>query len=183
MGTRKTTKKQGEGNELIPEEIVETITQNEPQQQQGEEKTLKSAMADFEKRTSEFTPESENKTQNTQQTTDNPVQQPSGFNPLNFEKNIKIKMFVGFCCLLLTGISTFILNKIKRTNVPASEMEFSEDEQESLMVYLEDEQIVQYIERIPTPVIATMHIGYMMYQKHSMLADQYKIQPKVMEEK
>lgn len=130
---------------------------------------IDSAFKDFEKTVSTFTPNGDdNSTEAGEQTTaDNAAKE--------IERGIKVKMFTGFICFLLSGFNVFILNMIKKTKVPMDKMLLSESERVSIEPYMNSNEIIQFIDKMPTWLIGIIHIEYMFIQKHSAVSDEYKV--------
>jgi len=165
---KKTTKIEGENNELLNTEILENV-----EQQKGDTDDLNEAFNEFEKTTSGFTPEQEAEETTTEETTTGeaktePVE-------LTFEQKTKLKMFVGFACFVLSGLNMFLLNKVRKSNVPFKKMILEEHERDSIMPYMESPEIIAFIDKLPTWLIAVAHIEYIYIQKHSEFSDEYKI--------
>lgn len=90
---------------------------------------------------------------------------------------VKIRMFAGFFFYVLSGLETFLLNKIKRTAVPFDKMILDDDEQDSMLPYLQSPEIVDFIDKLPTWLIAVCHYQFMMFEKHSEYANEFKLPP------
>lgn len=82
------------------------------------------------------------------------------------EDNMKIKMFLGFACYLLSGFATWIFNLIKKHEVEYSDMVLTELEKEQLKVYMNTPRIINFINKIPPEWIMFLHIGYIYNNKH-----------------
>lgn len=128
---------------------------------------LESDFKDFEKSVAEFQPETENEN-NVSDITPQKVE-------VTLEQKIKIKMFVGFCCFLLTGLNVFIFNKIRSTKVPYEKMILNSAEIESLTPYMESTEVLNFIDKLPTWLIGVLHVEYMYFQKHAEFVEEYKI--------
>jgi len=145
-------------------------TENHVQQNTGD--SLEDDFMKFEKNKSEFIPDNE------EQIPDGTIS-PEDAVVNNLATQMKIKMFVGFCCLLLAGFNNFVLNKIKKTNVPFDDMKLTDAEQESIMPYMDAPEVIAFIDKIPVGLIAVIHIEYMFIQKHNAVSSDYKIQPEI----
>lgn len=164
----KTNKLKGENNEALPPEL-----DGEVQQNTGND--LDADFEAFDKKTSSFVPEQNNTSENTGSENTNTSGDPGEMFDLG--TTIKMRMLVGLCCMLLAGFNTFLFNKMKGTAVPFKEMELDEDERESLLPYLDDPRIIEFINKIPSWLIGLIHVEYMFYKKHSDVAVNY-IKPK-----
>ncbi len=91
------------------------------------------------------------------------------------ERKIKVRIFTGFVCFLLSGFSTFILNLVRGSKVPIDKMLLTDNEKLEIEVYMNSDEVLQFIDKLPTSVIGFVHISYMMFQKHSSLVSEYKI--------
>lgn len=147
-----------------------------------EKENLDAAFANAEKTISTFVPEaedianSENKTIVDVNATNN--EQPSNvltLQSMSAAQLFKIKMFLGFVCFLLSVLNRFILNYLKKTNVPLSKMLLDDEEKEVLEVYLDSPEILAIIDKIPGWAIGAAHVEYMFISKHSLVADSYKL--------
>ena len=94
---------------------------------------------------------------------------------MNLTDKIKLKMFVGFMCFLLAGLNTFLLNKMRKTNVPFEKMQLTDEEVESVMPYMESPEVMEFINKIPTWLMAVVHLEYMFLAKHNDFKDAYQI--------
>ena len=169
MSKKKSSKEELDNGTLGQPEVNEQIPTDDHQQNTGE--SLEDDFMKFEKNKSEFIPEQE----------ENPEGEPSPEDAVvnNLATQMKIKMFVGFCCLLLAGFNNFVLNKIKKTNVPFDDMKLTDAEQESIMPYMDAPEVIAFIDKIPVGLIAVIHIEYMFIQKHNAVSSDYKIQPEI----
>lgn len=129
---------------------------------------LDAKFREFEKTTSEFVPDSDDVV--------TPVSgEPQKDIKPTMEQTIKIKMVLGFACMLLSGLNTFLLNKIKKTKVPFDKMILSDEEQATLEPYLNSADVLNMIDKIPTWLLGILHIEYLFYTKHSIHSDEFKI--------
>ncbi len=104
---------------------------------------------------------------------------------LTAEQKIKIKMFLGFVCFLLSAGNTFIFNLIFKSEVPLKEMLLDDEEKAQVEPYLNSPQILAFIDRLPGWIIGVAHIEYMMYEKFADVKDLYPKKPnmKIVKEK
>lgn len=93
--------------------------------------------------------------------------------PISVEQQMKLRMFLGFMCFLLSAANTFIFNMLFKADVPVKEMLLDEDEQRQIEPYLNSPQILAFIDKLPGWVIAVAHVEYMMYDKFMDVKDQY----------
>lgn len=153
----------------IPENVEhENITTNDSQND-----SLEDRFEQFSKQTAEFTPEQPN------EGTVIPNEQVGGEVSESQEnavtRGIKIKMFVGFACFVLSGFGTWLLNMLKGTKVPLEKMYFTKEEKESLEPYMDDPKVLAFIDKLPTWLIAVGHVGILLNSKHEEFAKDYKI--------
>lgn len=151
---------------------AETGESFEPQNiEPSEPDSLEERFKKFSEQSAEFKPE--------QPTEGTPINPEQVGEPLVEEsaiaRQIKIKMFVGFSCFVLAGFGTWLLNMIKGTKVPVDKMYFTPAEKESLMPYMDDPRILEFIDKLPTWVIAAGHIGFMINSKHELYAKEFKV--------
>lgn len=132
-----------------------------------EPKSLDENFADMEKFVSEFKPDEQSQNQ-TSPNGSTQAQKPT------IEQQIKIRIFLGLCCYLISGLNTFLLNKIRKSQVPIDKMQFTEGEKESLLPYFNSPEILNFMDKIPASLMAVIHIEYIMFMKHSLHVDEYK---------
>lgn len=183
MKTKKSKKEEGENGILKNTEIKEEVKTDSSQQNEGE--SLDDEFKAFEERTSTFTPEIEETVQPAKETKEKASGETVNAQPIvntidsNIAKQMKQRMFVGFCCLLLSNLSTFILNMIRGSHVPSKLMRLEDDEIDEILEMVNaSPEIMEFINKLPSSVIMTLSIGYMMYEKHDALVDDYKNEPK-----
>lgn len=127
----------------------------------------------FEKTNSEFTPEPVEEVN--KKTENNPE-------AIKVENKIKARMFLGFFCFLMAGFFTYLFNMIKGVKVPVKKMILEDEEVDSLMPYMESPEVMEWVDKLPTWAVASVHIGYMFYEKHSDLEEDYPVIKKNMKE-
>lgn len=126
----------------------------------------------MEKSTAEFSPTEDGNLDDAEPTENSDVKKD--FKLTDADK-FKIRLFLGFALYLIAGINVIILNFINGSKVPAKELNFDDDEKDDLMPYLENEKVMEWINKIPVEVLAIVHIEYMMIMKFNALAPKYKI--------
>lgn len=150
-------------------EGLETLDVKIPELKQSEKDTsLESAFSDFEKGTSEFIIENENKVQNSESkgTEIPPDKINESFNPnVELANNLKIKMFLGFFCFMISGANLFLFNLLSKTKVETADMKLNEEEKVELAIYLNNPEVLELINKLPVWVWGVVHIEMLMYTK------------------
>ncbi len=88
---------------------------------------------------------------------------------------VKMRMFLGLFCFILVGLNVFILNKVFKTDVPFEKLKLEDSEVDSLLPYLENEEIVQMINSINPLILGVIQFEYMIFMKFNLVKDNYKI--------
>jgi hypothetical protein len=87
----------------------------------------------------------------------------------SFEYKMKVKIFLGFFCMILSGINTFLFNFMFKKKVSFNDMILDEKEREQLAIYMDIPEIVKIIHSIPEWIIAVAHVEYLFYAKFNSL--------------
>lgn len=158
-------------------EVKETIETETPKQESSIDKNF----ADFEKTIATHEVESNIQNSDTNISKVN-VSKPSDPFNASISDMVKIKMFLGFACFLLSGLNMFLFNILSKTKVELSDMTLDADEKESIEPYLNDPRIVEMINKLPSWVIAVAHIEIIMYDKFTDGVKRIKAEEKKKEE-
>lgn len=86
-------------------------------------------------------------------------------NPVSLEDKIKIGWILGFGCYLLSGFHAFIYERVSGIEITAADMSLSEIEKKAIEPYLYNEQILQWLRKIPGYWWGILHIEYMFFMK------------------
>lgn len=156
------------GKERIEEinEPVEKIEQQPSQPTENNGIDLEAEFSNMEKTSSEFDPENTEEQIPTDDKKDD---------KLNDFEIARIRIFIGFACYFMSGFHTILFNKLRHFAVPSKEMQFGDDEKEALMVYLQNRQVLELIDKVPTWVIGLVHMEYIMITKYNAVCDNYKL--------
>lgn len=150
---------------ITPEEktISNTVSEISPE--------LESRFNSFEKTVSEFPPESEFIAEGEQRDSAPLVNEQQG---PTIEEQAKVKMFLGLCSYFLVGFNTFLLNFLRKSNVPFDKLKLTEDEIAEFEPYVSGPEILKILSKVPAWLIGVVHFEYMMFTKHSMYVEEYK---------
>lgn len=163
----------GKQNASTTEEPVKQIIKDPIKNEQPEinpASSLEEDFKNFEKSTSEYKAMGEeNSTTNIKGKAVNTL--------ITTEQKVKIKLFLGFACFLLSGFNTFLFNMVFKDKVALDEMLLSDTEKEELQEYLNTPEVIAFIEKIPPYVIAIAHIEYMFYLKYRSAVKKKKQNP------
>ena len=164
----------------IKEEILNRETE-EPIKEQMEEPAqnnsstpIENSFDKFIKTTSEFSPEEESEGTVIQ----NEEVKGEVKKELSFEEKAKVRIFLGFFLYVIEGVATMILNMVCNSKVPTDKMRLTDDEKLSIIPYLENEEFIKFLNKLPTWLIGSVHVGSMFMFKHNAIYKEYKLPPK-----
>ncbi len=165
-------KKRTEQTEIpIDEPIVETFEAT-PQSEPSVSGDVEKEFADMEKQNSEMSAD-EGELPPTEG-------EPRTITPAD---KMKIRIFLGFFLYIVGAANIFLLNYIKGYKVPMSGIAFDDADKDSLMPYLENEEVLKIIDTIPPYVWAFCHIEFMIIQKYNAICVNFPIPETPKEEK
>ncbi len=144
-------------------ESFETLGEPTPPQQNKEFDSIESEFSQMEKTVSNFSADESN---------DQPPEGEQSNTPTPADL-IKIRMFLGFACFVLAGLNTIILNWVNGTVVPMSEMKLKETEIDSLMIYLNNEEVLKIVNTVPTWAIGLCHLEFMFISKYNAVSQNF----------
>ena len=151
---------------IIAESLTSTVNAPEPIPTQNDEAALDAEYEAMQQTAAAFQPEEPD--------FNNAPANVAKLTPLTAAQKGEIRMYFGFACFILVGLNTFILNKISKTNVPTSAMDLDSNEIDSMMPYLENEKVLQLINKLPKELLAFLHFEFMMITKFRAVAPEYK---------
>ena len=84
---------------------------------------------------------------------------------------IKTKLVLTFACIVLEGFHSFIYGLISKHEIKSEDMKLTEIERDSLLPYFDSPSVLNFISKIPSEIIAIIHLEYIFFIKFRSVVD------------
>lgn len=129
----------------------------------GAEDELNEAFKVFNEKTSKLKPDFSSASA-TPQNSDSPSVSPDPV-MTDFAFEIKMKMFLGALCYVLSGLHVVLFNLLTKKQITFEDMQLNETEQASIRIYLNSPKVLELINKIPGWVWGIIHVEFIFLGK------------------